>query len=73
MLRMAIDLKALDGPQASRPVTGSQAARSNPPREGAPGSFASADPVTITVTFNVKPGRELDFERWAHDITVAGA
>jgi antibiotic biosynthesis monooxygenase (ABM) superfamily enzyme len=31
------------------------------------------DPVTIAVTFKVKPRREGDFERWAHDITVAAS
>ena len=31
----------------------------------------STDPVTILATFRVKPGRDADFERWAHDITAA--
>lgn len=30
-------------------------------------------PVTIVATFQVTPGREPDFERWAHDITEAAA
>ena len=33
----------------------------------------STDPVTIVATFRVKPGRDADFERWAHDITSAAA
>lgn len=32
-------------------------------------SESVADPVTVAVGFQVKPGRRLDFERWAHDIT----
>lgn len=32
-----------------------------------------SDPVTIAVTFDVKPGHEAEFERWAHDITIASA
>jgi uncharacterized protein len=31
------------------------------------------DPVTIAVTFKVKPRREGDFEQWAHDITIAAS
>jgi uncharacterized protein len=36
-------------------------------------SRAGEDPVTIAVTFHVKPGRGAEFERWAHDITIAAA
>ncbi len=32
-------------------------------------SESTANPVTVAVGFQVKPGRLLDFERWAHDIT----
>ena len=35
--------------------------------------MTGVDPVSIAVTFHVKQGREAEFERWAHDITVASA
>jgi uncharacterized protein len=56
----------MDGREVSRPTTGGHAMWSIPRREA-----NATEPVTITVTFNVKPGCELDFERWAHEITVA--
>ena len=34
---------------------------------------AGIDPVTTAVTFQVRPGRGTEFERWAHDITIAAA
>ena len=35
--------------------------------------MATGDAVTIVATFRVKPGRDADFEHWAHDITAAAA
>ncbi|TMG14139.1 MAG: antibiotic biosynthesis monooxygenase [Chloroflexi bacterium] len=35
--------------------------------------MTSADPVTVVATFRVAPGRDADFELWAHEITVAAA
>src|SRR5207253_6332046 len=35
--------------------------------------MATGDAVTIVATFHVKPGRDADFEHWAHDITAAAA
>ena len=39
----------------------------------ADGGANSIDPVTVAVTFKVKPGREAEFERWAHEITSASS
>src|SRR5258708_25914283 len=36
-------------------------------------SESTANPVTVAVGFQVKPGRLLDFERWAHDITAVAS
>src|SRR5438046_10378102 len=35
--------------------------------------MTTADPVTVVATFRVAPGRDADFELWAHEITVAAA
>src|SRR5256885_11199125 len=35
--------------------------------------LAVADSVTVVATFQVTPGHDADFERWAHDITGAAA
>lgn len=36
-------------------------------------SLGVISPVTIVATFRVAPGREADFEQWAHDITESAA
>src|SRR5947208_989199 len=35
--------------------------------------MTTSDPVTVVATFRVAPGRDADFELWAHEITVAAA
>src|ERR1700730_13157064 len=36
-------------------------------------AVAGTDPVTVAVTFHVKPGHTAEFETWAHEITDASA
>ncbi len=36
-------------------------------------STTKTDPVTVVATFRVAPGREADFELWAHEITAAAS
>src|SRR5438552_15642595 len=51
-------------------LIGAMAGDSDP---ASPSSSAGIDPVTVAVTFKVKPGHEAEFEAWAHDITTAAA